>query len=105
MAACRRCTPVPEQFRRQAKLLERRWLLSVLYAAFTGAERFNEFRQAIPGVPPRTLSERLRQLERAGLVERHVVPASPPHAEYVLTERGRSLAPVVEALTAYFGPG
>ena|SRR5947209_759443 len=101
---CRQCTPVPEQVRRAADLLERRFVLSVLHAALGGACRFNEFRQAIDGIPPRTLTERLRELEAAGVVERRVVPASPPYAEYVLTERGRRLAPLLEALSDWHAP-
>ena len=98
MTRCRRCEPVPEQVRRAADLLERRWLLSILYAALEGAVRFNEFLAAVSDVPPTTLSQRLRELERAGLVERRVVAASPPFAEYRLTAVGRELRPVVEAL-------
>jgi DNA-binding HxlR family transcriptional regulator len=62
MSRCRRCAPVPEEVRRAADLLERRYVVSVLYASLTGAARFNEFRQAVAGIPPRTLSERLRDL-------------------------------------------
>ena len=51
-------------------------------------------------IPPRTLSDRLRELEEAGVLEKRVVPASPPYYEYRLTERGRRLAPVIEALGA-----
>ncbi len=98
MARCRRCSPVPEEIRRGAELLERRWLLSVLYAALDGAVRFGEFRQAVEDIPPTTLSQRLRQLERAGVVERRIIPASPPFTEYRLTPAGDELRPVVEAL-------
>jgi DNA-binding HxlR family transcriptional regulator len=91
---------VPEEVRRAADLLERRYVISVIWASTAGATRFNEFRQAVGGVPPRTLTERLRELEEAGVLERHVVPASPPHAEYRLTKRGRELARVVQALDA-----
>ena len=100
---CRDCRPVPEEVRRAADLLERRWVISVVWASLEGAVRFNEFRQAVEGVPPRTLTERLRELEHAGVLERHVVDASPPYAEYRLTERGRRLAPVVQALGAWRG--
>ena len=47
------------------------------------------------------LSERLRDLEAAGLVERTVIPSSPPTVEYRLTERGRRLGPIIEAMRAY----
>lgn len=96
---CRHCDPVPEEVRRTADLLERRWLLSVLYAALTGALRFSEFKQAIAGIPPRTLADRLRELEEAGVLERRVLTQSrPPVVEYRLTDAGRELAPVLEAL-------
>ena len=50
------------------------------------------------GVPPRTLAERLRELERAGVLERRVIPSTPPVVEYRLTPDGERLAPVVEAV-------
>ena len=98
---CRRCEPVPEELRRGAELLERRWLISIVYASLAGAQRFNEFRQAVEGISPKTLSDRLVELERAGVLERRVVPASPPYAEYRLTARGRRLGPVVEAVASW----
>lgn len=97
----RRCQPVPVQVRQTAELLERRWQLSIIYAALSGAMRFNEFAQAVDGISPRMLAERLRDLESAGLVQRTVLPTSPPTVEYRLTERGRRLAPVIEAMRAY----
>ena len=56
---------MPEELRRAAGLLERRWLLSILYAAHSGALRFNEFKQILGSVPPRTLAQRLTELEEA----------------------------------------
>ncbi len=97
----RRCVPVPVQVRQAADLLERRWALSIVYAALTGAMRFNEFAQAVAGISPRMLAERLRDLEAAGLIERTVLPTSPPTVEYRLTARGRRLGPVIEAMRAY----
>jgi DNA-binding HxlR family transcriptional regulator len=101
----RRCQPVPLEVRQAASLLERRWQLSIIYAALTGAIRFNEFADAIAGISPRMLSERLRDLEAAGLVKRVVLPSSPPTVEYRLTPRGRRLGPVVEAMRAYAEAG
>src|SRR6516164_11213427 len=99
----RRCKPVPAEVRQTADLLERRWQLSVIYAALAGALRFNEFADAVAGISPRMLSERLRDLEAAGLIERRVVPSSPPKVEYRLTDRGRELGPIIDALRAYAG--
>ncbi|MGA2007983.1 MAG: helix-turn-helix domain-containing protein [Solirubrobacteraceae bacterium] len=84
-----------------ADLLERRWVIQVVVAAHSGAIRFNEFGAAVVGISPRMLSSRLRDLEQAGLVERIVIPDSPPGVEYRLTARGRALGPLVEALRRY----
>ena len=105
MKRCRRCTPVPEEVRRAADLLERRWQLSILFAALSGAIRFNEFVGAVPGISSRMLAERLRDLERAGLLQRTVLPSSPPIVEYRLTSSGRQLGPVIDALRAYAASG
>jgi DNA-binding HxlR family transcriptional regulator len=78
--------------------LERRWTLGTIYACSSGAARFNEFRQSLPGISPTTLSDRLDQLESAGVVERQLVPGRPPHAEYRLTATGKRLASAVSAL-------
>jgi len=86
------------ELRAAASLLERRWTLATIYACSSGATRFNEFRQSLPGVSPTTLSERLEQLEAAGIVERQLVPGRPPHTEYTLTRRGKRLASAVAGL-------
>jgi DNA-binding HxlR family transcriptional regulator len=89
---------VPEEVRRAADLLERRSMLSILYASHAGAVRFNEFLQALDGVPPSTLTARLGDLERAGIFERFVVDARPPRVEYRLTERGQRLRDLMRVL-------
>src|SRR5437764_595335 len=98
MSRCRRCSPVPEEIRRAADLLERRFAISILYASRAGAVRFNEFLQALGPVPPATLAARLSDLAEAGLLERRVVDARPPRTEYVPTRRGRELAALLETL-------
>jgi DNA-binding HxlR family transcriptional regulator len=72
--------------------------MATIYACASGATRFNEFRQSLPGVSPTTLSERLDQLERAGVVERTLVAGRPPHTEYALTAQGKQLARAVTGL-------
>lgn len=95
---CRRREPVPEGVRRAADLLERRWTLSILYASIEGAERFNEFREALGSVPPATLTARLTELVQAGVLERRVLDTRPPAVEYRLTRRGRRFEPLVREL-------
>jgi len=98
---CRSCKPVPDEVRRAAGLIERRWAVSILYASSEGAVRFNEFRQALGTVPPRTLAQRLVELADAGIVDRVVVDARPPRGEYRLTRDGRRLLTVVDALVRF----
>ena len=81
-----------------AELLGRRWLLAILYASHTGAVRFNEFRQVVGPIPPRTLAQRLGELEEAGVLERIVHATRPPSVEYRLTPEGERLKVVVDAL-------
>jgi DNA-binding HxlR family transcriptional regulator len=98
---CRSCTPVPEEVREAADLLGRRSMLTIVWASHAGAVRFNEFRQAVGRIPPRTLAARLVELEEAGVLERRVIDSRPPRAEYVLTDRGRRLGALVEALQGW----
>jgi len=102
---CRSCRPLPEEVRRTADLLERRWTVSILYVSHDGAVRFNEFLQALGKIPPATLAQRLTDLEQAGVLERTVVDARPPVVEYRLTERGRRLRSLVDALARFAETG
>jgi len=96
---CKQCRPLPEEVARAADLLGRRWVLAILFAAHrSGAVRFNEFKQVLVGIPPRTLAQRLVELEEAGVLERRVVDARTPRVEYRLTSDGKRLTAVVEAL-------
>ena len=100
---CRQCNPVPEEIARAADLLGRRWMLAILWAAAEeGAVRWNEFKQALEGIPPRTLAQRLAELEEAGVLERRVLTETrPPRVEYRLTTTGRRLGALVDAMRAY----
>jgi len=100
---CKQCKPLPEEVARAADLLGRRWMLAILWAsAEEGAVRFNEFKQALEGIPPRTLALRLVELEDAGVLERRVMPDTrPPRVEYQLTQAGRRLGALVDAMRAY----
>jgi DNA-binding HxlR family transcriptional regulator len=101
MSRCKRCAPIPEEVRRAAGLLERRWTVSILYASYEGANRFNEFRQVVGEIPPRTLAQRLVELEEAGVLERSVIDARPPRVEYRLTSEGMRLRPLIDAVAQW----
>ena len=93
---------MPEEVARAADLLGRRWMLAVLWAsAEEGAVRFNEFKQTLEGIPPRTLAQRLVELEEAGVLQRRVLDGRPPRVEYRLTAAGRRLGALVDAMRAY----
>ena len=92
---------MPEEVRRAADLLGRRYALAIVYASRSGATRFNEFRQVLGPVPPTTLSARLDELAEAGVLERRVVDARPPRTEYALTEKGKRLSVLLDALGTF----
>jgi DNA-binding HxlR family transcriptional regulator len=63
-----------------------------------GPTRFSEFKQLVPDLSDRLLSERMKELEGEGIVERHVIGDTPVRVEYSLTEKGQALEPAVRAL-------
>jgi DNA-binding HxlR family transcriptional regulator len=90
-------------YARAVDLLARRWMGLILRVLLRGPHRFNEILAAIPGLSDPLLTQRLRELESEGLVERRVVPSSPVRVEYQLTESGRDLEQVVRAIAAWAG--
>lgn len=93
--------PVCARFHAAIELLGARWSGAVLRALFTGSHRFADIRAAIPGVSDVMLTRRLRELEDAGLIQRQVIPASPVHVEYHLTQMGREAEPALDAVIAW----
>ena len=98
---CRPCNPVPEEVRRAAGLLERRWTISILYASVEGAVRFNEFQASLVSVSPATLTTRLNELVEAGMLERRVLDTRPPAVEYRMTSEGKRFEPLLRELVRY----
>jgi len=86
------------RFHTAVELIGKRWSGAILRAMLAGVTRFSELAGIVPGLSDRLLSERLRELEAAGLVVREVYPETPVRIEYHLTEQGRALEPVIEAL-------
>jgi DNA-binding HxlR family transcriptional regulator len=80
------------------ELLDERWTLLIVRELVTGSQHFNELRRGVPRMSPTLLSKRLSQLVRAGVVDRH---HDGHDVRYVLTQAGRELQPVVEALGAW----
>lgn len=83
------------------ELIGRRWTGAILRAMLTGINRFSDLAAAVPGLSDRMLSERLKELEAEGIVRRVVVPETPVRITYELTEKGKDLSQVIEAVSAW----
>lgn len=84
-----------------ADIVGAKWTALLIYDLAGGPRRFRDLEHSCAGISSRTLAERLRALEREGVVRRHSYPESPPRVEYDLTEKGRALLPIVDAMTAF----
>jgi DNA-binding HxlR family transcriptional regulator len=92
---------VCESFQRAAQLVGQRWVPQIVWVLLDGRRRYSAVRDAIPEISDTLLSERLRELEEAGIVTRTVTPSTPVLIEYSLSERGRELAVVMEGLSTW----
>ena len=89
------------KFHCAVELVGRRWTGAILSAMLMGATRFTDIIHAVPGLSDRLLSERLKELEATGIVDRIVHEDTPTRIEYRLTEKGRQLNDVIVALSAW----
>jgi len=89
------------RYHEAVEIIGARWSGAILQVMLGGASRFGEIEAAVPEMSSRMLSQRLKQLESKGVVERSVIPAKPVRIAYRLTAKGRALAPVVQALSAW----
>jgi DNA-binding HxlR family transcriptional regulator len=94
------CCP---HFHQAVELVGKRWTGAILYVLIQapGPLRFSEIAHAVPDLSDRLLSERMKELERCGIVERHVSATSPVRVEYALTSRGRDLEPSLAELKGW----
>jgi DNA-binding HxlR family transcriptional regulator len=84
-----------------AEIVCGKWTLLLIRDLSEGRSRFCELERSLQGISPRTLSLRLRALEEEGIVERDTYPEVPPRVEYVLTEKGRALLPIIDDMRMY----
>jgi len=89
------------RYEHAAQLLGKRWTGLLLDVLLEGPRRFCELTSLVEGLSDRVLSDRLRELETEGVVQRVVYPQIPVRVEYQLTEKGRALKPVVDAIHAW----
>ena len=76
-------------------MLDGTWTLPVIRDLLGGSKRFGELRESLAGISPKTLTDRLRDLESAGVFSRAMYPEIPPRVKYRLTDLGWSVTPVM----------
>lgn len=79
-------------------LISDKWKVLILRDLMNGTMRFGELRKSIGQVSQKVLTAQLRQMEGSGLLTRTVYPEVPPRVEYTLTDLGRSLKPILDAM-------
>jgi DNA-binding HxlR family transcriptional regulator len=94
MAAIQVCA----RFHEAVELIGARWTGAILHVLMRGRTRYADLRAAVPEISDRMLSERLRELEQAGIVVRHVSAEPPVRVDYELTAKGRALEPSLKAI-------
>ena len=100
-AACGERQACCALYHRAVELVGKRWTGAILLVLLDGPLRFSEVRQLVPDLSDRLLSERMKELEAEGIVERRVIDETPVRVEYALTDKGRALEPAVRALKSW----
>ena len=83
------------------KIMSSKWTMLILHTLCESKKRFGELQRSLIGVSPKTLSIRLKQLEKEGIVTKHVFAEVPLHVEYSLTEKGASLKAIFSKIEAW----
>lgn len=78
-----------------AEILGKKWTSLIIYVLLGGPKRFKEIKELIPEMSDKMLTDRMKELETFGIVERRVYPETPVRIEYVLTDKGKSLEGVI----------
>lgn len=86
------------RYQHAVEILARRWTALILKVLMERPLRFSEVAERLEVVSDRVLSERLKELEGEGMIERRVYPETPVRVEYALTKKGQAIRPVIEAL-------
>lgn len=84
-----------------AAIVSSKWTPQLIYALSNGVCRFGELQKEAGGINPRTLSARLDELEQAGIIAKTSFAEVPPRVEYVLTQKGSDLIPILERMVEW----
>lgn len=88
------------RFQKGMDIVSKRWTGLIIYQLLSGPQRFCAVQSALP-ISGRLLSERFKDLENEGIVDRHVYPEIPVRIEYSLTEKGRALEPIIREIQVW----
>jgi DNA-binding HxlR family transcriptional regulator len=86
---------------RTAEIIGNKWTPLIVRDLADGQKRFSELERSLRGISPKTLSERLKRLEEAEVVDRQCFAEVPPRVEYTLTPKGYALLPVIDSMRAF----
>ena len=89
--------PIEATFR----IIGKKWAVLIIREMFRGTTQFNRFLENIEGITPKVLTERLRELEKLGIIKRKIVSEYPIRVEYELTELGKEFEPVLLAAGSF----
>lgn len=89
------------RFERAIELLSKRWTTLIIYRLLDSPRRFVDIETSLSNLSGKVLSERLKELEEAGIVLRTVYPEKPVRIEYSLTDMGRGLAPMLDDIQGW----
>jgi DNA-binding HxlR family transcriptional regulator len=83
------------------KIIGKKWAILIIREMFRGTTQFNRFLENIDGITPKVLTERLRELEKLGIVRRRIVSEYPIRVEYEMTDLGKEFEPVLLAAASF----
>lgn len=86
---------------RTVKVIGGKWKPLIIYHLSEGVRRNGQLRRAIPEITQKMLTQQLRELEGDGLVEREIFPVVPPRVDYRLTDLGKSVLPILDAMASW----
>src|SRR5690554_2300908 len=93
--------PMCPRYEKAITILGKKWTGLLLRSLMEGPQRFSDFRTQIPALSDRLLSQRLKDLEAEGIVNRVVIDSTPVQIRYELTQKGKDLGPVVAAIQGW----
>ena len=83
------------------KIIGSKWTLLILHNLIEGNNRFGQLQRQLHGISTKTLSVRLQEMEKAGIIHRKVYAEVPLHVEYSVTEKGKSLKGIIDQMASW----